>query len=88
MQEKKVCVQDLANGDQNAFNAAIVNSVECDNSCRGADFGRYGVFLGIAEALAIFIGGFLAGKFGFKMVFCIVSLIFIITTTIMLKLKE
>ena len=39
LQEKKVCVQDLANGDQNAFNAAIVNSVECDNSCRGADFG-------------------------------------------------
>ena len=39
LQEKKVCVQDLATGDNSAFNPAITNSLECDNSCRGADLG-------------------------------------------------
>lgn len=59
-----------------------------EKESRGADIGKYIAFLGIAEALAIFIGGFLVGKFGFEIVFYIVSIIFIITTTIMLKLKE
>ena len=45
-------------------------------------------FIGIAEALAIFVGGFLAGSFGFKILFYIVSVIFIISTTILFRLKE
>ena len=55
---------------------------------RGADIGKYDAFVGIAEAIAIFAGGFLAGKFGFEIVFYIVAIIFVITTTIMFKLKE
>jgi len=55
---------------------------------RGAEIGKYGAFIGIAEAFAIFIGGFLAGRFGFKIIFYIVSVIFIISTTIMFKLRE
>ncbi|MFC1685614.1 MFS transporter [Nanoarchaeota archaeon] len=55
---------------------------------RGKDLGKYEAFVGIAEAFAIFIGGFLAGRFGFEIVFYIVSIIFIISTTIMLRLKE
>ena len=55
---------------------------------RGAEIGKYDAFVGIAEALAIFSGGFLAGRFGFEIVFYIVSIIFIISTTIMFKIRE
>ncbi|NOZ80139.1 MAG: MFS transporter [DPANN group archaeon] len=55
---------------------------------RGADIGRYDAYVGFAEAIAIFAGGFLAGKFGFELIFYLVSLIFVISTTIMFKLKE
>lgn len=55
---------------------------------RGKEVGKYYALLGIAEAVAIFIGGFLAGKFGFKIIFYIISIIFIISTIILLKLKE
>jgi len=55
---------------------------------RGAEIGKYDAYVGFAEALAIFAGGFLAGKFGFEFVFYVVSIIFVISTTIMFKLKE
>ena len=55
---------------------------------RGVDIGKYAAYTGFAEALAIFAGGFLAGKFGFEIVFYTVSIIFVISTTIMFKLKE
>ncbi|MBI4896442.1 MAG: MFS transporter [Candidatus Aenigmarchaeota archaeon] len=55
---------------------------------RGADMGKYSAVIGIAEAIAIFAGGFLVGKFGFEVVFYIVSVIFVISTTLLLKLKE
>lgn len=55
---------------------------------RGTKIGKYGVFVGIAEALAIFIGGFLVGKFGFEIMFYIISILFVVSTTVMLKLKE
>ena len=55
---------------------------------RGTEIGKYGVFVGIAEALAIFIGGFLVGKFGFEIMFYIISIIFVVSTTVMFKLKE
>ena len=54
---------------------------------RGSEIGKYMAFVGIAEALAIFAGGFLVGKFGFEVIFYIVSIFFIISTTILLKLK-
>ena len=55
---------------------------------RGTEIGKYDAFVGIAEAFAIFVGGLLAGRFGFEVIFYIVSIIFIISTTIMFKLKE
>jgi len=55
---------------------------------RGTAIGKYDSIIGIAEAIAIFMGGFLAGKFGFEIVFYAVSVIFIISATIMFKLKE
>jgi len=55
---------------------------------RGTDIGKYDAIIGIAEALAIFTGGFLIGVFGFEIVFYIISIIFVISTTIMFKLKE
>ncbi len=55
---------------------------------RGTDIGKYDAYGGFAEAFAIFAGGFLAGKFGFEIIFYIVSIIFVISTTIMFKLKE
>ncbi len=55
---------------------------------RGAEIGKYDAVIGIAEAFAIFTGGFLAGRFGFAIVFYTVSIIFIVSTTIMFKLKE
>jgi len=55
---------------------------------RGADIGKYDALVGISEAIAIFAGGFLVGQFGFEIVFYIVAIIFIISTTIMFKLKE
>jgi len=55
---------------------------------RGADIGTYNAVVGILEALAIFVGGFIAGKFGFDIVFYIVSVIFVMTTTLLLKVRE
>jgi MFS family permease len=55
---------------------------------RGKDMGKYWAFLGIAEASAIIIGGFLVGRFGFKTIFYVVSIMFIISTTVMLKLNQ
>ena len=55
---------------------------------RGADLGRYGAYLGFAEAAAIFLGGFLAGRFGFEIVFYLVALVCAISTTVMFRLKE
>lgn len=55
---------------------------------RGADIGKYEAYVGFAEAFAIFIGGFLAGKFGFEIIFYVVSVIFVISTTIMFKLSK
>jgi len=59
-----------------------------EKESRGAHIGKYDAYVGIAEAIAIFAGGFLAGEFGFKIVFYIVSVIFVITTTILLRLRE
>ena len=54
---------------------------------RGEEIGKYDAYVGIAEALAIFAGGFLAGRYGFEIIFYIVSIIFLVSTTIMFKLK-
>lgn len=59
-----------------------------EKESRGADIGKYDAYVGIAEAIAIFAGGFLAGRFGFEVVFYIVAAIFVVTTTLMLKLRE
>lgn len=58
------------------------------NEKRGEEIGRYDAMIGIFEAIAIFTGGFLAARFGFEFVFYIVSAISLISTLIMLKLKE
>jgi MFS family permease len=55
---------------------------------RGADIGKYDAYVGFAEAFAIFAGGFLAGRFGFEVIFYVVSIIFVISTTVMFKLRE
>ncbi len=55
---------------------------------RGADIGKYDAYVGFAEALAIFTGGFLAGQFGFEIVFYLVAAIFFVSTTILFKLRE
>jgi len=59
-----------------------------EKSNRGRDIGKYDAIVGIAEAFAIFIGGFLVGGFGFEIVFYIVAIFFVISTTIMFKLRE
>lgn len=80
------------------FNGVILSLFETSESSflgditkkqkRGTEIGKYKAYIGIAESLAIFLGGFLAGKFGFEIVFYIVSIIFIISTTIMFRLRE
>ncbi len=55
---------------------------------RGSEMGTYCALVGVAEAFAIFIGGFLADRFGFEIIFYMVAIIFIISATIMFKLKE
>ncbi len=55
---------------------------------RGADIGRYDAYVGFAEALAIFAGGFLAGEFGFEFVFYIVSVVFLVSTSILFRLEK
>lgn len=80
------------------LNGIIVNLFETSESSflgdvtekksRGVNIGKYKAVVGIAEGLAILAGGFLAGGFGFKIVFYVVSTIFVITTTILLKIKE
>ncbi len=54
---------------------------------RGADIGKYNAIMGIAEAFAVFAGGFLAGIFGFEIVFYMVAIIFLVSTTMMFRLK-
>ena len=39
IKEKKVCVQDTAKGNVNAYNSLITDQASCDNSCRTADKG-------------------------------------------------
>jgi len=59
-----------------------------ENKKRGSEIGKYSAYIGFTEAFAIFIGGFLAGKFGFEIIFYVVSVIFVISTTIMFKLSK
>ena len=44
--------------------------------------------IGVSEAIAILAGGFLAGKFGFETIFYIVSFISLVSTFVMLGLRE
>jgi hypothetical protein len=39
IRERKVCIQDVAHGNQNAFNGNIIDKNSCDDSCRTADKG-------------------------------------------------
>ena len=41
LEQRKVCIQDKANGDVDAFMSDITDRVSCDNSCRGADLGCF-----------------------------------------------
>lgn len=59
-----------------------------DHNRRGEQIGRYNFVIGTFEALAIIAGGFLAGRFGFEIVFYIVAIISLISAFVMLKLKE
>ena len=76
-------VHTIFNTSESAFLGDITKK-----SRRGSDVGRYNAFLGIAEALAVFAGGFLVGSLGFEIVFYIIAIIFALSTTIMFKLKE
>ena len=55
---------------------------------RGSEFGKYYAILGIIEAIAIFLGGMLAEKVSFKLMAYIISAIFIIATSFILKISE
>jgi len=59
-----------------------------DHSKRGEEVGKYDAIIGVSEALAIIAGGFLAGRFGFETVFYIVAVISLISTLVMLGLRE
>ena len=59
-----------------------------DHNKRGEEVGKYGALIGISEAVAIITGGFLAGRFGFETIFYIVSFICLISTFVMLGLRE
>jgi len=59
-----------------------------DFSKRGEEIGKYDAITGVFKAFAIIVGGFLVGMLGFKFVFYIVSIISLISTFIMLRLKE
>jgi MFS family permease len=55
---------------------------------RGKNMGKYYLYTGVAESIAMIAGGFLAGKYGFKLIFYVVSIIFIISTIFLFKIKE
>jgi MFS family permease len=55
---------------------------------RGEEVGKYDAIVGVFEAGAIFIGGIIAGRFGFEIIFYIVSIISLISTFVMMKLRE
>ena len=59
-----------------------------DHNKRGEEIGKYDALIGVSEAVAIIAGGFLVGKFGFETVFYIVSFVCLISTFVMLGLKE
>lgn len=55
---------------------------------RGSEFGKYYAIIGIIEASAIFLGSWLAEKFSFKVMAYLVSAIFIIATSFILRISE
>lgn len=61
---------------------------ETRNNNRGSAYGKYYAILGIIEAIAIFSGGILAVKFGFRIVAYIVAIICITATSFMFKIYE
>ncbi|HLC73205.1 MAG TPA: hypothetical protein VJH20_01045, partial [Candidatus Nanoarchaeia archaeon] len=74
LQEKKVCVQDLANGDAGSFNPSITNSLECDNSCRGADVGTCKTESGCRYTTrGLCTGEFFSNKYAREVIGCFVK---------------
>lgn len=74
LQEKKVCIQDLANGDSGAFNSGITNALECDNSCRGADIGTCKTENGCRSTIRGNCNGeFFANKYARDVIGCFVN---------------
>jgi len=74
LQEKKVCIQDLANGDSSAFNSGITNALECDNSCRGADIGTCKTENGCRSTTRTNCNGeFFANKYARDVIGCFVN---------------
>ena len=55
---------------------------------RGVQIGTYDAIVGVVASLALVIGGFLIGKFGFEIVFYIFSVLGIISTTLLFLVKE
>ena len=58
------------------------------NGNRGSVVGSYDALAGIAEAIAIFLSSFLVGRFGFDVVFYVVVLLFVVSTSFLFLLKE
>lgn len=57
-------------------------------STRGKNIGFYNMIIGIITALSVILSGFLISEQYFKGIFYVVSILILISTTIMIKLKE
>ncbi|OGI15819.1 hypothetical protein A3K63_00440 [Candidatus Micrarchaeota archaeon RBG_16_49_10] len=59
-----------------------------EKTTRGLNIGKYNAIVGIFAGLAVILGGFLIGKFGFKLIFYFCSLFYLVGTLLLLRIKE
>ena len=55
---------------------------------RGTDIGKYHALVGIMAGIAMMLGGFLAGRLGFRIIFYIVAGIIFISTVLLFNIQE
>lgn len=77
----------INNSIANITHTAFMGDIT-EKSTRGHNIGRFNAIIGALGAIAMILGGFVVGRFGFKAIFYITAIVSAITTTFLFKLKE
>ena len=77
----------IASAIENTMVTALLGDLT-DKSTRGADVGRYSAVTGIFSAIAMMIGGFVVKYFGINIIFYLVAVLFLVTSSIIFFINE